>query len=147
MYLVFLQVHALASYLLELGSLVYDTLRHKRSLLATSALLLALGDPGLHQSVASALELRTDDIRRHAEGVVSTMRNYIGPHADVVDVTVATAELLRLHRLAKSPENREQFVIVKFGSARFGHIADTAQPMASAEDFHTFMRIYFGSKA
>ena len=141
------QAHALASYLLELGSLVYDTLRHKRSLLATSALLLALGDPGLHRSVAAALDLRSDDIRRHAEGVVSTLRHYIGPHADVVEVTVATAELLRLHRLAKSPENREQFVIVKFGSARFGYIAETAQPMASAEEFHSFMRIYFGTKA
>lgn len=140
-------MHSLASYLLELGSLVYDTLRHKRSLLATSALLLALGDPGLHQSVAAALDLRTEDIRRHAEGIVATLRHYIGPHADVVEVTVATAELLRLHRLAKSPENREQFVIVKFGSSRFGYIAETAQPMASAEEFHSFMRIYFGTKA
>jgi hypothetical protein len=141
------QVHSLASYILELGSLVYDTLRHKRSLLATAALLLALGDPGLHQGVATALGVKPEHIRDHAHTIVANLRHYIGPHTNVVEVTVATAELLRLHRLAKAPENREQFVVAKFASPRFDYIAEVAHPLASAEEFHAFMQIYYGSAA
>jgi hypothetical protein len=138
------QVHSLASYILELGSLVYDTLRHKRSLLATSALLLALSDPGLQAGVANALKVSVSHIRDHAHAIVASLKNYIGPHTDVVEVTVATAELLRLHRLAKAPENREQFVIAKFASGRFDFIAEVAHPMGSAEELYAFMNIYYG---
>lgn len=135
------QVHNLSSYILELGSLMYDMLCHRRSTLATAALLLALGDPGLHQGVASTLQMQVEVIRGHAHHLVSNLRHYIGPHIDVEDVSATVTKILKLYRLSKVPESRQQFVVAKFASPRFGHIADVASPLGH-EGLPAFMRMF-----
>jgi hypothetical protein len=138
-----LQVHMLASYILELGSLVYDTLGRRRSVLATAALLLALVDPGLHEAIAKALVISLDDIRTHAEHTVAQMKAHIGHRVDLSEVTVAASELLRLHKLAQAPENREQFVVIKFSLDSYDSIARVARPLESVIDFQRVIRIYY----
>jgi hypothetical protein len=139
-----LQVHLLASYILELGSLVYDTLGRRRSVLATAALLLALVDPGLQAAVSNVLDIPLDDIRAHAEATVGQLKSHIGHRVDLSEVTVATSELLRLHKLAQAPENREQFVVIKFSLDAYDAIARVARPLESVSDFHRIIRIYYG---
>jgi hypothetical protein len=119
-------------------------LRHPRSLLATAALLLALGDPGLHSAVADALGVPIFEVHAYSLGITASLRSYLGPGISAMQVTIATAELLRLHRLAKAQENASQFVVVKFSSSRFGHIAKIADPIASALEFHEFMKVFYG---
>ena len=138
-----LQVHTLATYILELGSLVYDTLGRRRSVLACSALLLALADPGLQEATAELLGIAVDDIQAHAEHIIGSLKQYVGPGVPLAEVTVTTSELLRLHKLAQQPENREQFVVVKFSSAKHSCIASVARPLASVEDFQRIVRIYY----
>ena len=138
-----LQVHTLASYILELGSLVYDTLGRRRSVLACAALLLALADPGLHAAVADWLGASSTTIQAHAEHIIASIKQYVGPGVSLPEVTAATSELLRLHKLAQQPENCEQFVVVKFASAKYGSIATLARPLESVEAYQRVMRIYF----
>ena len=136
-------MQTLAAYLLELGSLVYDTLGRRRSVLASSALLLALADPGLHEACADALALPLRNIQAHADDIVCSLKQYVGPDVALAEVTVATSELLRLHKLAQQPENREQFVVVKFSSAKHSNIAAVARPLASVDDFQRVIRLYY----
>jgi hypothetical protein len=137
-------VHTLASYILELGSLVYDTLGRRRSVLACSALLLALADPGLQEAVAEILDVSDEDVQAHAEYIISMLKQYVGPGVALAAVTVTTSELLRLHKLAQQKENCEQFVVVKFSQARCAHIASVARPLDSVEEFQRIIRIYYG---
>lgn len=134
----------LTSYILELGSLVYDTLGRRRSVLACSALLLALADPGLQEAVAEVLDVSDEDVQAHAEHIISTLKQYVGPGVGLAEVTVTTSELLRLHKLALQKENREQFVVVKFSRAACAHIACVARPLESVEEFQRIIRIYYG---
>lgn len=139
-----MQVHTLASYLLELGSLVYDTLGRRRSVLAVSALLLALSDPGLQEAVAALLGIAHDDLAAHAEHIIRSLQEYVGPGIALAEVTVTTSELLRLHKLAQQPENREQFVVVKFSGSKHSSIASVARPLESVADFQRTIRLYYG---
>lgn len=136
-------MHTLASYILELGSLVYDTLGRRRSVLATAALLLALVDPGLQEAIADVLAIPAADIAAHAAHTASLLKSYIGPGVDLSQVTVTTSELLRLHKLAQARENREQFVVVKFSSERYDSIALVARPLESVADFERAIREYY----
>jgi Cyclin, C-terminal domain len=139
-----LQVHTLAAYLLELGSLVYDTLSRRRSVLAVSALLLALADPGLQEAVSELLAIPLHDIVAHAEHIIGSLQQYVGPGVALAEVTVTTSELLRLHKLAQQPENREQFVVVKFSGAKHSSIASVARPLDTVDDFQRIVRLYYG---